>query len=392
MQTHNSNDETPGKNDKYTTKKNNSDVNIEQNQTQQKKSRKLTQITNWNLKIISKLSELKNIEKGLLSNTLVKACQGRYDHSNNTSNPSLHMIIKFVKQMSKLGVKKIITALAENTTNMLMELTPLANQNEIKAGLKLIANSNDELENTENFNNGKEFLRSYSSKNYTLESAKLLISTKGKAQAGEEWATQELPPQLFKKAKKDFEWTDAMKKQKERRLTAEKKINQFYPWQRFLFEQLKQVSNDRTIWLVLDKNGCNGKTFFQKAVADMHVDDVLLISYSNTNNILHLAAKQKDYKIVFVNISRQTTNINLTAIETIKDGFVSSGKYQGDSFRTDPPHVVLFSNKPLCWENLTKDKWKILHITTKQEMINQNNTFQILTLSEYLWATAQKET
>jgi len=53
---------------------------------------------------------------------------------------------------------------------------------------------------------------------------------------------------------------------------------------------------------------------------------------------------------------------------------------------------VLFSNKPLCWENLTKDKWKILHITTKQEMINQNNTFQILTLSEYLWETAQKET
>jgi hypothetical protein len=38
MQTHNSNDETPRKNDKDTTKKNNSDVNIEQNQTQQKKA------------------------------------------------------------------------------------------------------------------------------------------------------------------------------------------------------------------------------------------------------------------------------------------------------------------------------------------------------------------
>jgi hypothetical protein len=116
----------------------------------------------------------------------------------------------------------------------------------------------------------------------------------------------------------------------------------------------------------------------------MHVDDVLLISYSNTNNILNLAAKQKDYKIVFMNIPRQTTNIILTAVETIKDGFVSSGKYQGDSFRTDPPHVVLFSNKPLCWENLTKDKWKILHITAKQGLAGQNNTFEILTLSEYL--------
>ncbi len=131
--------------------------------------------------------------------------------------------------MTKPSVKKIITALAENTTNMLMELTPLANQNEIKADLKLIANSNCELENTENFNNDKEFLRSNYSKNYTLESAKLVILKKGKAQAGEEWASQELSPQLFKKAKKDFEWTDAMKKQKERRLAAEKKLTYFIP-------------------------------------------------------------------------------------------------------------------------------------------------------------------
>jgi len=34
---------------------------------------------------------------------------------------------------------------------------------------------------------------------------------------------------LFKKAKKDFEWTDAMKKQKERRLAAEKKFTYFTP-------------------------------------------------------------------------------------------------------------------------------------------------------------------
>jgi hypothetical protein len=34
---------------------------------------------------------------------------------------------------------------------------------------------------------------------------------------------------LFKKAKKDFEWTDAMKKQKERRLAAEKKLTYFIP-------------------------------------------------------------------------------------------------------------------------------------------------------------------
>jgi hypothetical protein len=123
----------------------------------------------------------------------------------------------------------------------------------------------------------------------------------------------------------------------------------------------------------------------------MLVDDVLLIPNSNTNNILHSAAKRKDYKIVFMNVPRQVTNINLAAVETLKDGHVSSGKYQGKTFRTDPPHVVLFSNKPLCWKDLTEDRWKILHITAKQGFACQDDAFEILTLSEYLSATVQKE-
>jgi len=69
----------------------------------------------------------------------------------------------------------MITAFVENTANMQIELTPLRNQEEIKAGLKLMTNSNLELENTDNFNKCEEFLYPESLKKYTLESAKLLI-------------------------------------------------------------------------------------------------------------------------------------------------------------------------------------------------------------------------
>ncbi len=64
---------------------------------------------------------------------------------------------------------------------MQIELTPLSNQDEIKAGLKLMTNSNLELENTENFNKCEEFLHPESSKKYTLESAKLFILKKRKS-------------------------------------------------------------------------------------------------------------------------------------------------------------------------------------------------------------------
>jgi hypothetical protein len=355
------------------------------------KKPKLMRITNWNLKIISGMSELKKIEEGLLSNDLVKALQGQYEHSNSSPYTSLHMTVKFSKQMTRPSVRKMVTTFVEDTTDVQINLTSLSNPEEIKASLKLMTNLNLRLENTESFSKGKDFSYQGSSKKCPLEKAKLLILEKGKAQAGEEWAAQGLPPQLFKKAIKDFEWAEAMRRQKERRLAAEKKVSSFYPWQRFLLEQLKQMSDDRTIWLVLDKNGCNGKTLFQKVLKDMLVDDVLLIPNSNTNNILHSAAKHKDYKIVFMNVPRQDTNINLAAVETIKDGHVSSGKYQGQTFRTDPPHVVLFSNKPLCWKDLTEDRWKILNITAKQGFACQDDAFEILTLSEYLSATVQEE-
>jgi len=249
-------------------------------------------------------------------------------------------------------------------------------------------NLNIRLENTDSFSKSKDFSYTGSSKKCTLEKAKLLILEKGKAQAGEEWAAQGYPPHLFKKAIKDVEWAEGYKRQKDKRLAAEKKVISFYPWQRFLLEQLKQVPDTRTIWLVLDKNGCNGKSFFQKTLQDMLVDDVLLIPFSNTNNMLHLASKHKNYKIVFMNVSRQVTKIDLAAVETIKDGHVSSGKYQGQTYTTDSPHVVLFSDKPPCWKGLTEDRWKILHISAELGCASQDDAYEILTLSEYL--SAQK--
>jgi hypothetical protein len=374
---------------KETDKETDSDENVEQYKKSTAKKIKLQRITNWNLKIISGMSELKKVKECLLSNDLVKALRGQYEHSHGAPYPSLHMTVKFSKQMTRLSVRKMVTAFVEDTTDLQINLTSLSNPEEIKASLKLMTNLNIRLENTESFSKGKDFSYTGSSKKSTLEKAKELILEKGKAQAGEEWAAQELPPHLFKKAKKDFEWAEAYRRQKDRRLAAEKQVISFYPWQLFLLEQLKQVPDKRTIWLVLDKNGCNGKTFFQIVLQDLRVDDVLLIPVSNTNNMLHSASKHKDYKIVFMNVARQFTNINLAAVEIIKDGHVSSGKYQGQTYRTDPPHVVLFSNKPLYWKGLTEDRWKILHITAELGCASQDDAYEILTLSEYL--SAQKK-
>ncbi len=162
---------------------------------------------------------------------------------------------------------------------------------------------------------------------------------------------------------------------------SEKQASLFYPWQRFLLEQLKQVPDEKTIWMVIDKNGINGKTFFQRVLQDMRPRDVLLLSVNNTTkNIQNLNAKQRNIKIVFINVPRLNTKLNLASVETLK-------KYHGLIHKTDPPHVVLFSNKPLCRKDLTENRWKILHITAKQRCAYQDDAFEILSLSEYISAT-----
>jgi hypothetical protein len=337
------------------------------------------------------MSKLKKVKEGLLNDDLVKALKGQYEHSNSSPYPSLHMTVKFSKQMTTLSVMKMVTTFVKDTTDVQINLTSLNNPEEIKASLQLMTNFSVRLKNTQSFNKGNDFTYTGSSKQGTRETALSLIKEKGIAQASREWAHQQLPPKLFEKARKDFLWFGQILEQEKRCHAAEKKASLFYPWQRFLLEQLKQVSDARTIWLVLDKNGNNGKTFFQNVLEEMHEDDVLTLSNNNTNNLLHLAAKKQCYKIVFMNVPRQASEINLAALETLKDGSVSSAKYHGKKYKTDPPHVVLFSNKPLCWKGLTTDRWKILHITAELGCAGQDDAFEILTLSEYISATVQKK-
>ncbi len=191
------------------------------------------------------------------------------------------------------------------------------------------------------------------------------------------------------KARKEIDWAEALKEQRKRRSAAEKYAESFYPWQKFILEEIEKVADDRTIWLVLDKNGATGKSQFQRILADKYPGKVLMIPDDNKRDILNLASNHKKYKFVFMNVARQTKKIDLTAVENIKDGDVSSGKYRGQTFRTKHPHVVLFSNKPLCLEDLSDDRRKIINITAEPKMAWKDNVFEVLTLSEYLSSTTQ---
>jgi len=390
--------------DSETVHKTKSDKDLEHDKKPIAKKTKLIRITNWYLKITSELHKLKKIGEGLLNDGSVKALRGQYEHSNSSRYPTLHMTVKFSKQMTRPSVMKIITTFVVDTTNVQIYLHSLNNPEEIKASLKLTSKFTPETKTETDLKKGKDFTytgkkkiqkekiqkrtiqknkiqKEKIQKEKIQKKALLLIEEKGITRAGREWARQYLPPKLFDNAVEHFLWCERMIEQKKRRLAAEKQVSLFYPWQRFLWEQLKQVPDEKTIWMVIDKNGINGKTFFQGVLQDLRPRDVLLLSVDNTTkNIQNLHAKQRDIKIVFINIPRLNTKLDLASVETLK-------KYHGLIHKTDPPHVVLFSNKPPCWKDLTENRWKILHITAKEKCAYQDDAFEILSLSEYISAT-----
>jgi hypothetical protein len=229
--------------------------------------------------------------------------------------------------------------------------------------------------------NDPEFNKQKSDK---LNQIRTLIIKYGMREAEEMWSEQNQPHKMFLKAKKLFEWQKNMWQQKQNRLDAEKTIKTFYPWQQFLREELMKKPDDRTVWVVLDKNAPNGKTFFQKTMMHENPGKVVKLPYNLTKT--HLDAIGNQSRTLFIDVPWETNKFKLATIQNIKDGYVVRRTKPG---RIDPLHVVLFSNKPLCWKNLAEDRWKILHITAEPNMAWQDNVFKILTLSEYIYSFTQ---
>ena len=121
----NTDNETDIETDSETVNKTNSDKDLEHYKKPIAKKTKLIRITNWNLKITSELHKLKKIGEGLLNDGSVKALRGQYEHSNGSRYPTLHMTVKFSKQMTRPSVMKIITTFVVDTTDVQIYLLSL---------------------------------------------------------------------------------------------------------------------------------------------------------------------------------------------------------------------------------------------------------------------------
>lgn len=128
------------------------------------------------------------------------------------------------------------------------------------------------------------------------------------------------------------------------------------PWQQDLLNILEGPVNNRRIYWYWDELGGNGKSWMGTFLARNH--GAITISSGKTADIAYL---YNPTRIVVFDISRATTeqnmdHINYGVMEDIKNGRLMSSKYMSTVKYFDPPHMVVFSNKPCPHGKFSADR------------------------------------
>ncbi len=136
-------------------------------------------------------------------------------------------------------------------------------------------------------------------------------------------------------------------------------------WQKKVIDEVEmKCKNDRKINWIYDVEGNVGKSFLTKYL--MRVENALVVE-GKKNDIFHQIAKRMEDNIrvdlVIIDVPRSSfNNISYSAIECIKNGFISSGKYEGGQYTFISPHVYVFANSKPDKGKFSEDRWNIIDL------------------------------
>lgn len=150
-----------------------------------------------------------------------------------------------------------------------------------------------------------------------------------------------------------------------------KLISKLRPWQDTVEKMCMEEPDDRTINWIYDPLGNIGKTAFTKYMLATHntlantggaVKDVACMIALAVENGFEI----NEISTFIFNYARSTSHVNYVAIEGIKDGLISSNKYESATLMFNSPHIWIFSNEMPNLDALTHDRWKIWQVVNDE--------------------------
>lgn len=151
--------------------------------------------------------------------------------------------------------------------------------------------------------------------------------------------------------------------------------DQLYEWQIELSNYLFTLPNARTIRWYYDEEGSNGKTAMMKYIYK-NFNHVFLMCNGKKTDIMNMVLQSNtDPNICIMNLSRSNeSTISYDCIESLKDGFIFSGKYEGGFKLIPNPHIIVFANFEPDYSKLSMDRWDVYTLKDKK-IIKYNDDY-----------------
>ena len=138
------------------------------------------------------------------------------------------------------------------------------------------------------------------------------------------------------------------------------------PWQSALFSEVQtEQAHPRKIICYIDKIGGSGKSYLTEIMKDLEPNEVLVIDSGKAQDMFRIASKIDSPRVVICDCPKaQQSYVNLSALEKLKNGHFSSTKYDSTNIRwSRRPHLIIFTNTELKWDNLNSNRWSIREIS-----------------------------
>ncbi len=132
-------------------------------------------------------------------------------------------------------------------------------------------------------------------------------------------------------------------------------------WQQDVLDIIDSKPDNRKVHWFYEHEGNTGKSFLCKYIDLKH--DVIIAGGKKAdifNQVkVHMDA-DKDPTIIILDVPRDTLDyINYGAIESLKNGHIYSGKYEGGKCIFKIPHVIVFANEGPDRSKMSSDRWDI---------------------------------
>lgn len=152
--------------------------------------------------------------------------------------------------------------------------------------------------------------------------------------------------------------------------------NKLYKWQKNILNIIKEEPSERTIYWLWEKNGNCGKSSFCKLLAAKY--GALILSGKSSDMKYGIVNYMKSHNniepdIIILDVPRSNLDyLSYTGIEEVKNGCFFSSKYESEMCVFNSPHLFIFANEEPIYENMSKDRWKVIKIK-KDEIEVPNN-------------------